>query len=91
MTGVVGERLEAVLPLRVRGTRPLDAGVEAIIDTGFTEYLTLSREVVEALGMRFRESGEFVMADGTKGVFDLYECTVTWHGRCWRWSPKGAP
>ena len=80
ITGEVGERLEAAIRLVVVGPSGRSAEIESVIDTGFTEYLTLPRETVESLALRYRESGEFVLADGDRVEFDLYECSVLWHG-----------
>ena len=43
ITGVVTDRLEAVIRLRVRGPAGQDQEIEAIIDTGFADGLVSHR------------------------------------------------
>lgn len=59
-----------------RGTR-----VEAVVDTGFTGYLSLPPATVEALGLRLVGSAESVLADGSVAREDVCAARVLWHGR----------
>lgn len=77
ITGVFNDR-EARVPLVVHGPGDLEQGVAAIIDTGFSGYLTLPFAVVDALGLELIGQGEALVGDGTIQVFDLYEATLTW-------------
>jgi clan AA aspartic protease len=51
-----------------------------VIDTGFTDYVTLPREIVNTLGLRYSQSMDFELADGEVAMFDLYECELLWNG-----------
>jgi clan AA aspartic protease len=55
--------------------------VEAIIDTGFNGFLTLSPALIAVLGLPWlcREQGE--LADGSVLTFDVYVATVDWNGQ----------
>lgn len=54
--------------------------MNAIVDTGFTGWLTLRKEVIATLGVGFEEQTRAVLADGTPTVFDTYRVTVLWDG-----------
>lgn len=53
--------------------------VEAIIDTGFTGFLTLPWDVVTALGLSLVGNRRATLGDGSVVVLDLYLATVLWH------------
>src|SRR5215207_11036888 len=82
---VVADGSEAVWSLRVfdpgrAGTSP--RVLEAVIDTGFTDRLTLPAEVVEALGLPLRGSAlTVVLADGSIETLPIYRVRLLWHGR----------
>jgi clan AA aspartic protease len=81
LTGTVNSSYEAVVRLRVRGPNGRDLEAEAIIDTGFTGSLTLPRDVVNRLDLRFQGHERGVLADGSEGFFEIYEALVLWNGR----------
>jgi clan AA aspartic protease len=80
ITGVVTDRLEAVIRLRVRGPAGQDQEIEAIIDTGFDGWLSLPSSIVAQLALTWRQRGRALLADGSESVFDIYEATVDWDG-----------
>jgi clan AA aspartic protease len=80
ITGVVTDRREAVIHLRVRGPAGQDQEIEAIIDTGFDGWLSLPSSIVARLGLVWRRRGRALLADGSESVFDIYEATVDWDG-----------
>lgn len=80
MRGNVASNLEAVVPLVLRDPSGRHMQVEAVIDTGFTEYLTLPPRIVEHLGLPLCETNIVMLADGTTKPLELHECLVLWHG-----------
>src|SRR5206468_11972725 len=52
--------------------------IQAIIDTGFSGFLTLPPALVASLGLTWlgREPG--VLADGREELFDVYRATILW-------------
>jgi len=54
--------------------------VEAVVDTGFTGHLTLSRATVDALGLPIIGSAESILADGSLVMEDVCLARVLWHG-----------
>ncbi|MCY4640979.1 MAG: clan AA aspartic protease [Chloroflexi bacterium] len=79
--GAVNSALEAVLPLTVQGTAGPAQQVEAVIDTGFSGFLTLPSALVTGLGLAFDGVGWAVLADGTEARFDVYDATLLWDGQ----------
>ena len=49
--GVVNSNLEATVRLVVRGSGDREQEIEAVIDTGFNGFLTLSPALVRQLGL----------------------------------------
>ncbi len=78
--GAVNADLEAVVPLTVQGTAGHAQEVEAVIDTGFSGFLTLPSVLVAELGLAFGGVGWAVLADGTEARFDVYDATLFWDG-----------
>lgn len=78
--GVVTARLEAVVPVRVRGPAGAELEVEAVVDSGCTAALTLPIATVVTLGLTRMSTGGAVLADGSVRQFDIYESEVEWDG-----------
>jgi clan AA aspartic protease len=81
MTGTVNAALEAVLPLTVSGPSGQSADLEAVIDTGFTAFLTLPPSIVAALGLPWVSTQQVLLADGNVHAFDVFQATVFWDGQ----------
>ena len=81
MAGVVNADREATLRLVVVGPSEKQQEIEAIIDTGFTGFLTLPAALVAALGLSWLCRQPGLLADGSVDLFDVYAATVLWDGR----------
>lgn len=78
---VVSDGSEAVIPLTLLGGITGESRrVEAVIDTGFTDRLTLPPDVVEELRLPLRGSVEVVLADGSVETLPMYFVRLVWHG-----------
>ncbi len=77
IAGVFSDR-EARVPLTVLGPNGKSQGVAAILDTGFSGFLTLPASVIEALELPWLGRGQALVGDGTHQAFDLYVATVVW-------------
>ena len=55
--------------------------MEAILDTGFTGYLTLPQESIRQLGLRSVGQRTFELANGDLFDFQVYLGSVSWHDR----------
>jgi clan AA aspartic protease len=81
--GVVNARLEAVVPVRVRGPSGVELDVDAIVDSGFSASLALPVAAVSTLGLTRQTSGGAVLADGSVRQLDIYDAEIKWDGG-WR-------
>jgi clan AA aspartic protease len=80
IAGIVS-RSEAVIRMTIHGRRGCKIDVNAVVDTGFTGWLTLTPQMTAALGLRRRGLGQGILADGSISLFDVYEARVIWDGR----------
>jgi clan AA aspartic protease len=81
ITGSVNENREATIRLLVRGAQGQEQEIEAIIDTGFTGFLSLPSPLIASLGLTWRGYAQAILADGSLRQFDVYAATVIWDGR----------
>lgn len=81
ITGVVNTNREAIIRLVVSGPHGQQQEIEAIIDTGFTGFLTLPPALVAALGLSWMSRQPGILADGSVDIFDVYAVTVMWDGQ----------
>jgi clan AA aspartic protease len=81
--GVVDSLNEAVVRLRLRGPRGMEADTDAIVDTGFTSSLTMPASIVTALGLIRQSRGTAQLADGSTCQYDVFDAEVAWDGT-WR-------
>lgn len=83
IAGVVNSTLAATIHLFVRGPNGPEEDVEAVIDTGFNGFLTLSPTLVRRLGLPHLGQSRVVLASGQEEILDLHEVTLLWDGQ-WR-------
>ena len=81
ITGEVSAYREAVISVSVRGSGDREQEIDAVLDTGFTGFLTLPAPIIRYLDLPWHRRGRAMLADGTDSLFDIYEATVTWDGR----------
>jgi clan AA aspartic protease len=81
ITGYVNSNLDAVISLSVSGSQGLAHEIEAVIDTGYSGYLTLPGSVIAALGLSNVGLGYLTLADGNEIPSDLYLATVVGDGQ----------
>lgn len=81
ITGHVNAKREAVILLTVCGAQEVTRQIEAIIDTGYSAYLTLPTEMVAALGLISIGNQQLILADGSEVDSALYPATVIWDGQ----------
>lgn len=79
--GVVNAVYEAVIRLPLRGPSGQTREIEALVDTGYSGYLTLPPALVAELGLPFQGDGRAVLANGDEETFDVYGVTVLWDGQ----------
>ena len=78
--GVVNAAYEPVVTLAVQGPSGQTAETEAVIDTGFTGFLTVTPALVTELGLMLEGTSRATLADGREVTFDVYDVAVLWDG-----------
>ena len=79
--GVVNAAYEPVLVLDVQGPSGQASEIEAIIDTGFTGFLTVTPALATALELALEGTSRAILADGSEVTFDIYDVAVLWDGQ----------
>ncbi len=79
--GIVNARLEAIVNLTLSGPSGREREIDAVVDTGYTEFLTLSPKLVAELRLDFVRVDFLVLADGSVETFHVFELSVMWDGR----------
>ena len=76
--GVVNANREATIRLVVHGADRQTQEIEAVIDTGFTGFLTLPSSLIALLGLPWLGRHQAILADGVVRLFDVYAVIVIW-------------
>ncbi len=80
VTGTVKSR-EARISLKIRGPRGRKREIEAVIDTGYTAFVTLPSDLIAELGLRWRGMDSATLADGSECLFEVFQGAVIWDRR----------
>lgn len=80
IVGAFSVNREATISLIVRGTNGQEHEINAIIDTGFTGFLTLPTTIISTLALAWRGRIPAILGDGSLRQFDVYAATVIWDG-----------
>ena len=81
MSGYVNTNREAIIQIAITGDNKRLKSVRAIIDTGFTGDLTLSRNVIDELGFTLRGVQRVILGDGSLQYFEMFVGSIIWDGQ----------
>ena len=79
--GVVNAAYEPVVALAVQGPSGQTSDIEAVVDTGFTGFLTVTPGLATELGLALEGHGRATLADGSEVTFEVYDVAVLWDGQ----------
>ena len=79
ITGKITVHQEAVIELEV-GSSNQSEKIEAVIDTGFTGYLTLPGVLVSRLNLQQAGEQRAILGDENRVVLKRHIAEVLWHG-----------
>ena len=79
--GAVNGTYEAVVTVYLQGQDGQVHEFKAVIDTGYSGFLTLPTNVVAELDLPFAYIGQAFLADDTKVDFDVHYVTALWDGQ----------
>jgi clan AA aspartic protease len=80
MQGRVDQNCEATIRLVVGNLNSQRQVIDAVIDTGFTGFLTLPLTIITSLDLRLYGREEGTLGDGSTCVFDVYRGLIIWDG-----------
>jgi clan AA aspartic protease len=81
MMGNVNSRREAIIQFVVLGTNNQRQAIKAVIDTGYTGFLTLPSAIITTLGLTWYMQEEGILGDGSLCMFNVFEASVIWDGQ----------
>lgn len=79
--GVVNASHEAVVTISLQGPDGQVQEIEAVVDTGYSGFLTLPTTLVAELGLPFAYVGWAFLANDDEVAFDVHDVTVIWDGQ----------
>ena len=79
--GMVNTAYEAVVTLPLQDPEGRTRDIEAVVDTGYSGFLTLPLGLVEELGLPFAYMGQAFLANDAEVDFDVHYVTVLWDGK----------
>ncbi|MBC7825463.1 MAG: clan AA aspartic protease [Candidatus Parcubacteria bacterium] len=81
MFGTVNNNCEAIIKVAVGRIGSPKVTVDAVIDTGFTSFLSLPLSMITDLGLPWHYRDVGTLGDGSEVVFEIYKATVIWDGQ----------
>ena len=79
MQGKVNQSCEATLSVVLRNVE-ITQSINAVIDTGFSGFLTLPSDIIAALDLTWKGRDVATLGDGTSCIFEVYIASVIWDG-----------
>ena len=89
MFGVVSDSCEAIVKVTIWRADAPKVTIDALIDTGFTSFLSLPSLIITSLGLPLHFSDTGTLGDGSEVVFDIYTGHTIWARlKLSMWSPQ---
>jgi clan AA aspartic protease len=79
--GVVNQSCEAVIPLVVSNANRQTRLINAVIDTGYTGFLSLPSEIILVLDLPWTGVDRGTLGDSSEVTFEVYAATIIWEGQ----------
>jgi clan AA aspartic protease len=78
--GVVSRNREATISLVVVNEKRQTKLITALINTGYTGFLSLPGEIITELSLSWRGIDRGTLGDGSEVTFEVYAAKVIWDG-----------
>ena len=79
--GYVNANCEAVIRFVVGNETNHREVIDAVIDTGFTGFLSLPSNIIAKLNLPWSYRDRGTLGDGSEVIFDVYLATAIWNGQ----------
>ena len=79
--GAFNERLQPMVVVEISNGDGQYHPVKALLDTGFTQHLTLPPDDIARLGLEYKEPLPMILANGQRIEAPMYEGYVMWFGK----------
>lgn len=79
--GQVNALRQAVISLELRGINGQPEITDAVVDTGFNDFLTLPPNLATRLQLPFLENRLYELGDGNLVEFAVHRLTIVWDGQ----------
>jgi clan AA aspartic protease len=79
--GQFSPKLEAIVRLFIADNTGQTQALDVIVDTGFSEFLSMPPAEVAKLGLTWLVRADTRLADGTSVPVDVYAGVVIWNGK----------
>lgn len=73
-------RRQGILPITFRLLGQPNLTLDFVVDTGFTEFLTLPVAAVAVLRLPYSHENPAYLADGSSVKMDIHIATILWNG-----------
>lgn len=80
MYGVVNTSCEATIRLVIGNENGQRRVIDAVIDTGYTGFLSLPSQIIVALNLLWTGIDRGTLGDGSETTFEVYAAMVIWDG-----------
>jgi clan AA aspartic protease len=80
MQGYVNQAYEAVIPVVIKYGSQIKS-VNAVIDTGFTGFLSLPSNIIAELELPWSYRDRATLGDGSETLFDVHNANIIWDGQ----------
>jgi len=80
MQGYVNKNYEATILVVVRNGVKLKS-INAVIDTGFTGFLSLPSDIITEMDLPWGYRDRGTLGDGSEVLFDIYDAAAIWDGK----------
>jgi clan AA aspartic protease len=80
MQGYVNQAYEAVIPVVIKYGSQIKS-VNAVIDTGFTGFLSLPSKIIAELELPWSYRDRATLGDGSETLFDVHNANIIWDGQ----------
>lgn len=81
MQGEVNARYEAIVRLPLITDSGGIVELDAVVDTGFSGWLTVTQEIIAGCGFVYSETVNYTLADGSQIEISVYSGLIDWLGQ----------